>query len=129
MALFKAVVWALIFLTKLRFPPGVSIAIDLCYLCIKVKKRGEIEYRGVGCTAFLYLAASNELNNQNDLINKCGFENIEVKMVVLLCDLLYYETCYGFDILRCYRTKQYFSERDFRLERDFRFAHLRSKFF
>ena len=27
MALFKAVVWALIFLTKLRFPPGVSIAI------------------------------------------------------------------------------------------------------
>ena len=26
MALFKAVVWALIFLTKLRFPPGVSIA-------------------------------------------------------------------------------------------------------
>ena len=25
MALFKAVVWALIFLTKLRFPPGVSI--------------------------------------------------------------------------------------------------------
>ena len=36
MALFKAVVWALIFLTKLRFPPGVSIAIVLkyknCYL-------------------------------------------------------------------------------------------------
>ena len=29
MALFKAVVWALIFLTKLRFPPGVSIAIVL----------------------------------------------------------------------------------------------------
>ena len=29
MALFKAVVWALIFLTKLRFPPGVSIAIYL----------------------------------------------------------------------------------------------------
>ena len=29
MALFKAVVWALIFLTKLRFPPGVSIAISL----------------------------------------------------------------------------------------------------
>ena len=29
MALFKAVVWALIFLTKLRFPPGVSIAIEL----------------------------------------------------------------------------------------------------
>ena len=28
MALFKAVVWAFwIFLTKLRFPPGVSIAI------------------------------------------------------------------------------------------------------
>ena len=27
MALFKALVWALIFLTKLRFPPGVSIAI------------------------------------------------------------------------------------------------------
>ena len=27
MALFKAVVWALIFLTKLRFPPGVSIVI------------------------------------------------------------------------------------------------------
>ena len=26
MAPFKAVVWALIFLTKLRFPPGVSIA-------------------------------------------------------------------------------------------------------
>ena len=26
MALFKAVVWALIFLTKPRFPPGVSIA-------------------------------------------------------------------------------------------------------
>ena len=31
MALFKAVVWALIFLTKLRFPPGVSIAIVLEY--------------------------------------------------------------------------------------------------
>ena len=31
MALFKAVVWALIFLTKLRFPPGVSIAIVLLY--------------------------------------------------------------------------------------------------
>ena len=29
MALFKAVVWALIFLTKLRFPSGVSIAIVL----------------------------------------------------------------------------------------------------
>ena len=29
MALFKAVVWALIFLTKLRFPFGVSIAIVL----------------------------------------------------------------------------------------------------
>ena len=29
MAVFKAVVWALIFLTKLRFPPGVSIAIVL----------------------------------------------------------------------------------------------------
>ena len=28
MALFKAVIWALIFLAKLRFPPGVSIA---CY--------------------------------------------------------------------------------------------------
>ena len=27
MALFKAVVWALIFLTKLRFPPRVCIAI------------------------------------------------------------------------------------------------------
>ena len=29
MALFKAGVWALILLTKLRFPPGVSIAIVL----------------------------------------------------------------------------------------------------
>ena len=29
MALFKAVVWALIFLTNLRFLPGVSIAIVL----------------------------------------------------------------------------------------------------
>ena len=29
MAQFKAVVWALIFLTKLRFPPGVFIAIVL----------------------------------------------------------------------------------------------------
>ena len=29
MALFKAVVWALTFLTKLRFPPGVSIAIAI----------------------------------------------------------------------------------------------------
>ena len=29
MALFKTVVWALIFLTKLRFLPGVSIAIVL----------------------------------------------------------------------------------------------------
>ena len=29
MTLFKAVVWALIFLTKLRYPPGVSIAIVL----------------------------------------------------------------------------------------------------
>ena len=28
-ALFKTVVWALIFLTKLRFPPRVSIAIVL----------------------------------------------------------------------------------------------------
>ena len=40
MALFKTVVWALIFLTKLRFPPGVSIAIVLkvlsCFsLCLK----------------------------------------------------------------------------------------------
>ena len=26
MALFKIVVWAIIFLTKLRFPPGISIA-------------------------------------------------------------------------------------------------------
>ena len=34
MALFKAVVWALIFLTKLRFPPGVSIAIKSEYLDI-----------------------------------------------------------------------------------------------
>ena len=33
MALFKAVVWALIFLTKLRFPPGVSIAIVLKRHC------------------------------------------------------------------------------------------------
>ena len=32
MALFKAVVWALIFLTKLRFPPGVSIAHVDCYV-------------------------------------------------------------------------------------------------
>ena len=27
MALFKIVVWAIIFLTKLRFPPGISITI------------------------------------------------------------------------------------------------------
>ena len=33
MALFKAVVWALIFLTKLRFSPGVSIAIVLKCHC------------------------------------------------------------------------------------------------
>ena len=33
MALFKAVVWALIFLTKLRFPPGVSIA-TICYISL-----------------------------------------------------------------------------------------------
>ena len=33
MALFKAVVWALIFLTKLRFPPGVSVAIVLKCHC------------------------------------------------------------------------------------------------
>ena len=33
MALFKAVVWALIFLTKLRFPPGVSITIVLKCHC------------------------------------------------------------------------------------------------
>ena len=26
MALFKIIVWAIIFLTKLRFPPGISIA-------------------------------------------------------------------------------------------------------
>ena len=32
MALFKAVVWALTFLTKLRFPPGVSLAIKSEYL-------------------------------------------------------------------------------------------------
>ena len=35
MALFKIVVWAMIFLTKLRFPPGISIATvlknQLCY--------------------------------------------------------------------------------------------------
>ena len=36
MALLKAVVWALIFLTKLRFPPGVSIAIALMQVCYKV---------------------------------------------------------------------------------------------
>ena len=35
MALFKAVVWALIFLTKLRFPPGVSIAIVLKTLSLQ----------------------------------------------------------------------------------------------
>ena len=35
MALFKAVVWALIFLTKLRFPPGVSIASDCFIVYIK----------------------------------------------------------------------------------------------
>ena len=29
MSLFKAVVWALIFLTKKRFPPGVAIAIAI----------------------------------------------------------------------------------------------------
>ena len=34
MALFKAVVWALIFLTKLRFPPGVSIAIVYVSWCL-----------------------------------------------------------------------------------------------
>ena len=33
MVLFKAVVWALIFLTKLRFSPGVSIAIALKCHC------------------------------------------------------------------------------------------------
>ena len=35
MALFKIVIWAMIFLTKLRFPPGISIATvlknQLCY--------------------------------------------------------------------------------------------------
>ena len=41
MALFKAVVWALIFLTKLRFPPGVSIAIVLkCHCKCHVQVHG-----------------------------------------------------------------------------------------
>ena len=33
MALFNIVVWAIIFVTKLRFPPGISIATVLkdCY--------------------------------------------------------------------------------------------------
>ena len=42
MALFKAVVWALIFLTKLRFPPGVSIAIVLKYLSLVSSLEGYI---------------------------------------------------------------------------------------
>ena len=39
MALFKAVVWALIFLTKLRFAPGVSIAIVLRNLFVLYIKK------------------------------------------------------------------------------------------
>lgn len=34
MALFKIVVWAIVFLTKLRFPPGILIAT----ICLYIKK-------------------------------------------------------------------------------------------
>ena len=39
-------------------------------------------------------------------LNKCGFENMKVKMTISLCDLLYDDTCYGFDNLHGYRAKQ-----------------------
>ena len=42
MSLFKAVIWALIFLTKQRFPPGVAIAIaiDIVLLLHNSDKNG-----------------------------------------------------------------------------------------
>lgn len=41
MALFKAVVWAIIILTKLRFPPGISIATILKDRCISISEKLE----------------------------------------------------------------------------------------
>ena len=48
MALFKAVVWALIFLTKLRFPPGVSIAIVLKVVTFTPTNTLKVEYQANG---------------------------------------------------------------------------------
>ena len=39
--LFKAVVWALIFLTQQRFPPAVAIAIDIVLLLHNSDKNGD----------------------------------------------------------------------------------------
>ena len=43
----KAVVWALIFLTKQRFPSGVALLLILCYFYIIAIK---IETRKMSCT-------------------------------------------------------------------------------
>ena len=68
MALFKAVVWALIFLTKLRFPPGVCIAIVLkchckCHvqlssLCSIVQHEKQIRHFQAPCPMYILFIIS-----------------------------------------------------------------------
>ena len=72
MALFKAVVWALIFLTKLRFPPGVSIAIVIL-----------IEHNKKDCTCSFYQNALWVEIVSKSKLKEDGLEMEEVIFFVL----------------------------------------------
>ena len=54
MALFKIVVWAIIFLTKLRFPPGISIATVLVCVSQNVHSLHTVYKRKFTCCSKMY---------------------------------------------------------------------------